>query len=181
MDLTVRAMRPGDARAFVEVHRAAVRGLAAGHYPAEVIEAWAPLPVTEAEVERLREAPSDELRLVAERGGRIVGIAAWRPAAGEATACYVEPGEARAGVGSALLAAVEAGARRAGPGALETDSSLNAEPFYRARGYEAVERGTHRLAAGPEMAAIRMRKRLGGAEGEDSGAATRLFGCRRFD
>jgi putative acetyltransferase len=167
-------MRPGDARAWLDVHRAAVRGLAAGDYPDEAIRAWAPLPVTDAEVERLRGAATDERRLVAVRGGRVVGIAAWRPATSEVTACYVAPEEARSGVGSALLDAIEAGARRAGLSALEADSSLNAEPFYRRRGYAVLERGTRRLEAGPAMAAVRMRKAL-------EPAAKRLSGCRRFD
>lgn len=174
MGLTVREMEPGDARAWLDVHRSAVRGLAADHYPAELVEAWAPLPVTAADVERLREAPSDELRLVAVLGGRVVGIAAWAPATGEVTACYVLPGEARTGVGAALLAAIERAARRAGLASLSAEASLNAEPFYRARGFEAVGLGTRRLAAGPEMAAVRMRKDL-------DDAAPRLMACRRFD
>jgi hypothetical protein len=59
-------------------------------------------------------------------------------------------------------------------GALETDASLNSEPFYRAQGYRVLKRGTHRLAAGLPMAAVRMRKDL-------DGPAKRLVGCRRFD
>ncbi len=42
MSASIREMRQEDARAFLEVHHLAVRGLAAADYPAEVIEAWAP-------------------------------------------------------------------------------------------------------------------------------------------
>jgi putative acetyltransferase len=40
--LLIREMRPGDARAFLGVHHAAVRRLANKDYTSEVIEAWAP-------------------------------------------------------------------------------------------------------------------------------------------
>ena len=43
---------------------------------------------------------------------------------------------------------------------LELDASLNAEPFYAALGYEAVERGEHVLRSGLRMAAVKMRKNL---------------------
>lgn len=67
----VREMRPADARAFLEVHHAAVRGLAAKDYPQAVIEDWAPLPLTDKVVERFLLNPDNEIRLVAGTTARL--------------------------------------------------------------------------------------------------------------
>jgi len=78
-------MRSGEARRFLEIHHDAVRGIAAKDYPAAVIDAWAPLPITDQAVERLRAcyvAPAAARRgvgaaLVAEieRIARVHGLA----------------------------------------------------------------------------------------------------------
>jgi hypothetical protein len=47
MKIIIREARPGDAHAFLDVHRAAVRQIAAKDYPQAVIDDWAPLPVTD--------------------------------------------------------------------------------------------------------------------------------------
>jgi putative acetyltransferase len=67
-------MRPEDARAFLEVHHAAVHEIAARDYPSTVIEAWAPLPLTEDAIKPVRLNPDGEYRLIAEIDVRIVGI-----------------------------------------------------------------------------------------------------------
>ena len=92
MTVTVRPMRPEDARAFLEVHHAAVRGIAARDYPPAVIQHWAPLPVTDKDVEQLLVNRDGEIRLVAEIDGAIVGVGAIVLAKSELRACYVEPG-----------------------------------------------------------------------------------------
>jgi putative acetyltransferase len=74
MPIKVREMQAEHGRRFLEVHRAAVRGIAAKDYPTEVIEDWAGLPVTEQSIERFLSNPDDEIRLVAEIGGVVVGI-----------------------------------------------------------------------------------------------------------
>jgi hypothetical protein len=58
----------------VKVHHAAVRGIAAQDYPQEVIADWAPAPVTGESFDRFPANPGDEVRLVAEINGPIVGI-----------------------------------------------------------------------------------------------------------
>jgi hypothetical protein len=76
MHILIREMRPEDARAFLEIHHSAVRGVAAKDYPPEVIEAWAPMVLSDNAVDFVRANPEGELRLIAEIGGRIVGVAA---------------------------------------------------------------------------------------------------------
>lgn len=160
MSIVVREMRPEDARAFLEVHRAAVRGLAAGDYPPDVIDAWAPLPISDQHVEEVRLNPSGEYRVMARIDGRAVGIGCLIAGNGELRACYVVPEASRKGVGSALLRAIEQAAREQGAALLNVDSSVTAEPFYAAHGYEVLERGEHILSTGKPMACVRMRKRL---------------------
>ena len=65
LTVSIREMRPADARAFLEVHHRAVRELAAADYPLDVIEAWAPLPITPEHVDFVRSTADREYRLVA--------------------------------------------------------------------------------------------------------------------
>ncbi|HEX4742159.1 MAG TPA: GNAT family N-acetyltransferase [Caulobacteraceae bacterium] len=139
--------------------RAAIRGIAVADYPAEVIEAWARL-VTEDDVERVLANRDGAVRLVAEIEGKIVGLGAIVPGNCELRACYVAPGAARQGVGTAIVRALEQIACEHRLAFLELDSSLTAEPFYRSLGYVSQGRIAHRLASGQQMASIKMRKEL---------------------
>ena len=162
MSIKVRKMLDEDARAFLEVHHAAVRGLAAKDYPLEVIEDWAPLPVTEESVQRFLTNPDCEIRLVAEIDGTIVGIGCLVVANCELHACYVAPEAARRGVGSALVREIERIARERGLelDCLQMDSSVNAVPFYLHHGYSVRKRGEHPLKSERQMACIKMEKTL---------------------
>jgi putative acetyltransferase len=156
----VREMCPEDARTFLEIHHAAVRGIAAKDYSSAVIEAWAPVPVTDIAVERVKSNPDGEYRLLAEIDGRVVGIAALVSKNAELRACYVAPEASRKGVGSVLVREIERVAREHGLKFLQLDSSVTAEPFYEASGYEVHERGVHVLRGGQRMACVKMRKNL---------------------
>jgi putative acetyltransferase len=153
-------MRSKDARSFLEVHHAAVRGIAADDYPPAVIEAWAPMPVTEDAIKLVLANSDREFRLIAESSGRIVGMGAAVFEKVELRACYVAPDAGRKGVGSALVKAIERTARDRGAPRLELDSSVTAEFFYQTLGYEAIKRVDHVLSNGQRMACIRMRKQL---------------------
>ncbi len=159
-------MRAEDARAFLEVHRQAVRGLASSDYPREVIDAWAPLPITAKHIDIVRANADREYRLVAEADGEIIGIGGMVARNHELRACYVAPSASRKGVGSAILCEIERAARDQGLATLEADSSLTAERFYRANGYEACDSGEHVLSCGTRMASVRMRKRIMGVEAD---------------
>lgn len=160
MSVVIRQMRPGEARAFLEVHHAAVRGLAAMDYSPEVIDAWAPMPILDDHIEKIRSNPEKELRLIAELDGRVIGIGSLIATNGELRACYVAPAASRRGVGSAIVGAIERAARERGAARLHVNSSITAEPFYAALGYEICERGEHILANGRPMACVKMHKRL---------------------
>jgi len=160
MTVTVREMRPADARAFLEVHHAAVRGIAVKDYPAAVIEAWAPLPITDEHVVGVLANPDREYRLIAELGSRVVGIGALVLASAELRACYVEPGADRKGIGSIIVLEIERIARQHGLKTLDLDASVTAEQFYASHGYGVRERSEHILQNGQRMACIRMHKAL---------------------
>jgi len=101
MQVTVRNMRREEARRFLEVHHAAVRGLADRDYPPAVIDAWAPA-ITDTRIKGFLANRDSELRLVAEIGGEIVGIGALVASASELRACYVAPAAARQVIGRAI-------------------------------------------------------------------------------
>jgi len=160
MTIHVRPARPEDARSFIEVRNAAVRGIAAKDYPPAVIDAWAQSPITTATIENFLANPDKETRLVAEVNSEISGIGSLVIDNNELRACYVRPNAARKGVGSAILREIERIALENGATILQMDSSVTAEPFYKAMGYEVLEYGEHVLYKGPRMACVRMRKVL---------------------
>jgi putative acetyltransferase len=159
--IKVREMLSQDARVYLEVHHAAVRGIAAKDYPPEVIEDWAPMPVTDESVKRFLVNPDEEILLVAEIDGVIVGIGSLVVANCELRACYVTPAAARKGVGSALLREIEHIARDHGLAYLQMDSSVTAEAFYLQHGYSVRERSEHTMRpSGRTMACVKMEKFL---------------------
>jgi GNAT superfamily N-acetyltransferase len=160
MEISVRPMQPAEARRFLEIHHDSVRGLATNDYPQNVIEAWAPLPITDERLERFLQNRDGEIRLIAELDGESVGIGALVVANSELRACYVTPNAARHGVGCAIVSEIERIARAHGLAYLCLESSLTAEPFYRALGYRVEETGEHAIALGVTMVAITMRKEL---------------------
>ena len=159
MLLSVRPLRPGEARRYLEIHRAAVRGIASNDYPARVIDAWAPVPIADADVQAI-EDDQTEIRLIAELDGEPVGMGAFVPQHSELRACYVAPAAARKGVGRALVNEIERRARAAGLSELHLVSSLTAERFYADLGYQVLGQTEHVLHSGARMPAVHMRKDL---------------------
>ncbi|MFT4182430.1 MAG: GNAT family N-acetyltransferase [Rhizobium sp.] len=160
MRVVIRPVSPEDAHDALEVHHSAVRITAAHDYPIEVLEHWAPLPITEKAVARFNANPEGELRFVADFEGTIVGFAAIVVRKQELRACYVAPSAVRQGVGSLLIKQLEDAAREVGLKELHLHSSVTAHAFYAAMGYETLERGEHILGSGIGMVCVFMRKTL---------------------
>jgi putative acetyltransferase len=157
MSIIIREMRPEDSRAFLEVHHAAARGIAGQDYPPAVIEAWAPMPITDKHVEGVLLNPDGEYRVVAKINGLVVGIGALVLKNAELRACYVAPSASRQGVGSLIVQKIEHVAREHGLKTLDLDATVTAEAFYAAHGYGVRERGEHVLR-GQRMACVKMHK-----------------------
>ena len=156
----LREMRADDARQFLLVHHESVRGIAAKDYAPEIVEEWAPMPISNEAVAHVAANPDDEVRIVAEMDSEIVGIAVIIPKGNELRACYVSPKAARMGVGSALVSRIEQIASQHGLKYLELASSITAEPFYASLGYESLERSEHVMSTGGRMACVKMRKQI---------------------
>lgn len=158
---TVRPARLADALGIAAVHHAAVHGLAAEHYSDAVLDNWAPEISLSGAERRYREAQEEGgLCFVAESAGSIVGFGIVVPEAGEIVACYVAPDAARQGVGRQLLAVLEIAATSVGTFELAVRASINAKPFYSARGYRVTRRADHQFEDGTTMSVAYMSKDL---------------------
>jgi putative acetyltransferase len=161
VSIRVRAGHESDAPDLARTHYEAVRGTAAVIYPSEVLEAWAPEPSdTRAEAFRRALAGGDELFVVAEQEGRVVGFGSLVVSGAELRSVYVAPSAGRRGIGSRLLAELERLAVERGIETLHVVASLNAEKFYTSHGYESVQRAIHRVGGRARMACLRMQKSL---------------------
>lgn len=151
-----------DAEALLRIHAAAVHTTAAPFYSAEIIHSWARFSFTSERIEKVRQRwidPPSQRIIVAKHEGEAVGFG-FIGLNGELLGLYVHPHFGRQGIGSKILAALEQVAIAAGLTYLTANGSLNAEAFYRQQGFEVMEYGTHRLAAGQEMACVKLRKEL---------------------
>jgi putative acetyltransferase len=161
-NLVVREATVEDARAIIQAHYDAVHTTAARDYETDVLDEWS--AVVDDRVapmqQQIEKNPDGSLMLVAEVDGRVVGFGEIVPTAGELRAVYVSSECGRNGVGRALLNELEIRARQFGVPKLWLDSSLTAEPFYRAHGYQSDERTEHRLRSGRMMPCVKMHKNL---------------------
>jgi putative acetyltransferase len=146
------------------VHFEAIRGTAAGFYPPEVIEGWAP-PVDDGRREQFRRAlaSGDERFFVAEHAEAVVGFGSIVVSLHEFRSLYVHPHFGRRGIGGAILRELERLASRRGLSTLHLTATVNAEAFYARHGYCVLGRGIHRASTGAELACVRMQKNLGNA------------------
>ncbi len=158
MLITIRELRRGEERLFLELHARSVRALAVKHYPPDVIDAWC-VPPTGRNLAAFARNADKELRLIAEVGGVALGLGALCVKPAELRACYVVPEGARQGIGTAMVREIERIARDQRLDRLELLASINAEPFYAALGYQS-DGCTEHVMRGRPMAAVRMSKRL---------------------
>ena len=157
--IVIRPLRDEELGLYLEIHGRAIRGLAAGHYPPDIIDGWC-VPATEDTFAELRRNPDNEVRLIAELDGTPVGMGSLVAEKSELRACYVVPEGARRGCGSALVREIERLARDSGVTELHLAASLNAEPFYTSLGYLVTERSEVVLDNNFRMPAVWMKKVL---------------------
>lgn len=174
--LSLRPATVGDRRALWRIHSRSVEALCQGAYSSREVRTW---------VDLLREdgyLRPEQARtvLVAERGRQLVGFGQLDAFLGELEALYVVPEEVGHGVGSVLLSSLEDLAWRAGAQLMSLDASLNAEDFYRARGYVRLHGAKRVLTPEVQLACVRMRKprpamplRLGGERRSEAWSSPR--------
>lgn len=133
MDL--RAYRPSDLAAVMDLFAASIHGLGREHYDAAQRAVWArsaaDVSAWQARMERLR-------TVVAEQDGLLLGFLGFE-SDGHVDFLYVAPTAARQGVATALYRRVEATLAAEGVRALYTEASLVARPFFAREGFEVVE------------------------------------------
>lgn len=143
--MEIREATPADAEAVREIHAESIRGLGPGAYSEEQVEAWA--AGCESADYTVGIESAENRFVVAEDGEELHGFGTLSFDApeeyeasvdGEVTGVYVRPSSARNGVGSAILDDVERYARERGVRTLGLSASLNAVPFYEARGYDRI-------------------------------------------
>ena len=159
MNVVVRRLRDDELRLYLQIHTAAIQGLATSHYDPATIAGWM-VPITDDNLRDLQTNVDQEIRLIAELEGQPVGIGALVVEHSELRACYVHPDAARHGVGTAIVHEIERLAKEHGLSQLQLAGSLNAEAFYVALGYSVRERSDVVLGNGHRMAAVWMEKRL---------------------
>jgi putative acetyltransferase len=155
---TIRPATEADADQIAEAHVASIHSLGAKAYSPGVIAEWG----APRDRERYRRAMhKGEPFFVACSGNRVLGFSSYRVQDGKhRTAVYVRGEAARRGVGSALFDAAETEAKKHGASEIHVDASLAAICFYKAKGFEEIARGKHRLKSGALMDCIFMKKVL---------------------
>jgi putative acetyltransferase len=88
--ITVRIAGPDDAEAIASIHYDAVHATAAADYPPAVIAQWA-RPIDAERIAEFRRSHEDEIRVVAEMDGVMIGFGAVVLDRNELRACYVSP------------------------------------------------------------------------------------------
>ncbi len=114
------------------MYHAAIHTLAAPHYTAEQLAAWAP---PNPDVNKWRDRLATLQTLVAERDGVVAGFASYE-LNGHLFLLFTHPSFARQGVATKLLREVESALRAAGVLKVFTEASLAGRPFFESSGFE---------------------------------------------
>jgi putative acetyltransferase len=136
MGATVRLRRANasDRDEILAFQRAAIAGIPAGAYAADVAEAWSHMPVA-----GLEDLLAKGRYFVAVEGLRPVGGAGWSPLEDGETAqirgVFVHPDHAARGLGSRLVDVAEDAAVTAGYTKIVVPAALSAVGFYEQLGY----------------------------------------------
>jgi ribosomal protein S18 acetylase RimI-like enzyme len=172
IEYQIRRATPSDAGDIAAAHADSIRSIGPNFYNADTVDAWG-------------SGLTSDIYLQAMEGGELFWIAVGTLAGKQAVlgfssdrvdehehgiSVYVRGDAARQGIGSALFQVGEDDARRAGARSIDVAASLAAVAFYKARGFEEVGRGEHRLQSGQPMPCVFMRKPL--TLGETKGRRT---------
>lgn len=181
----IRLAVPADVPVLRKLIDASVRGLQAGDYtPAQLEAALETVYGVDSQLiadgTYFAVEPESEQNLETKSGCNIVGCGGWskrktlyggdvwtqredslldpRTDAAKIRAFFVHPDWARHGIGSLILEACESDAKSAGFTRLEMGATLTGVPFYRLRGYEALEDLEVPMAEGLSLRIVRMGK-----------------------
>lgn len=156
----IRPFHRGEELLLRALFHDSVHRLAAAHYTAEQLEAWAPADFdVQGWCARIR---GNRPFVVEDETGALLGYADLQ-ADGHIDQFFVASAAARRGVGQALLAFLERRARCLGIARLTADVSLCAEAFFLHNGFRVVQR-QQPIVRGIALANARMVKDLAPVE-----------------
>jgi GNAT superfamily N-acetyltransferase len=179
--IQIRKASPGDVPRLREIIEASVRGLQAGDYtPAQIEGALASVYGVDSQL--IADGTYFVAEMTENNETQIVACGGWSKRrtlyggdqfaaredslldpsrdAAKIRAFFVHPQFARQGIGSLILEACENAAIAAGFTRLEMGATLSGVAFYRAKGYEEIEKQSAPLANGESLPIVRMAKTL---------------------
>lgn len=154
--MLIRAAVGSDAEEIAAVHASAIRDVCGQTYEPTQIEAW----ISGKTHQGYLRAIAERQVFVALRDDRVVGFSELDPKTGGVFAVYVRPDCLRQGVGGALLQALETCAAEYALDRLHLHATLNAIPFYQARGFVLDAMTSFPLGPGASLACASMHKHL---------------------
>ena len=156
----LRPFLPADTSILAAIFVAAIQELTGDDYSEAQQEAWAAVAEDE---ETFGKKLAEQLTLIATLQNSPAGFASLK-GADHIDLLYVHPGAAGQGVATMLVDALEKLAGARGAKILNVDASDNAEPFFKKRGYVAMQRNTVTVN-GEWLANTTMQKTLAAAPG----------------
>jgi putative acetyltransferase len=154
-DYPLRPFLPADTIALRELFAQSIEELTADHYDEDQRVAWCR---SAENAEAFAEKLGSMVTLVIQVDGEYAGFASLMDNT-VFDMLYVHPYFARKGVGSTLANAIERLAQGRGAVEITVDASDTAEAFFKARGYEALQRNVAERD-GEWLANTTMKKRL---------------------
>lgn len=149
--MDIRPFQPDDAEAVVDLHERTIREICGDDYADDDIENW----TDQAPRDLLDSAEPERHRFVVVEGDQVIGFGEYQAGDREMTGLYVRPDWIGEGVGHRLIEHIEKHAREEGLKQLTCYSTLTAESFYAAHGYERIDRAVY-----SGLEAVHMKKQL---------------------
>ncbi len=162
--VTIRRATEEDAAAIALAHLDSIRSLGARFYPPDVVEAWGEGLTSSLYRDAMRSGEVFFVAIGQLEGQQVVlGFATHRvDDLQDGASVYVRGRVARQGIGTALLRLAEEHARAHKATSIQIQASLAGVEFYKANGFEELERGEAVLMSGKSMPCVLMRKQLSG-------------------
>jgi len=158
----IRRATEADAAAIALAHVNSIRTLGPSYYPPELVDAWA-AGLTPGFYTRAMQHGEAFFVAIGEIDGEqvVLGFSTHRVDDGQdGLAVYVRGRASRQGIGTSLLLEAEQHARSGGATTIHIQASLAGVEFWRANGFEEIERVDAPLMSGGSIPSVSMRKLL---------------------
>ena len=158
----IRRATEADAPAIALAHVDSIRTLGPSYYPPETVDAWAE-GLTPSLYTRAMQQGEAFFVAIGEIDGEqvVLGFSTHRVDDRlDGLAVYVRGRASRQGIGTSLLREAEQHARSSGATTIHIQASLAGVEFWRANGFEEIERVDAPLRSGGSIPCVSMRKQL---------------------